>query len=207
LPDSLTEPELELLLFPPPSAADVKRPEPDWNHVHQELRRAGVTLGLLWQEYKAVHPNGYQYSQFCNRYRDWSGTLDLPMRQTHKAGEKLFVDYAGQTMPVVNRQTGQVHEAQIFVAASGASNYTYTEGTWTQTLPDWIGAHVHCFAFMGGVHEVIVPDNLKSGVCVFRSKARTDSGGKRAVISVQSAHRFGFNPRSDSGGARGSVAE
>lgn len=123
-----------------------------------------MTLGLLWQEYKAVHPNGYQYSQFCNRYRIWSGALDLPMRQTHRAGEKLFVDYAGQTMPVVDRKTGEVHEVQLFVAASGASSYTYVEGTWTQTLPDWIGAHVRCFAFMGGVHEIIVPDNLRAGV-------------------------------------------
>lgn len=164
LPEELGEAELEQLLFPPPSSSDAKRPEPDWDQVHQELRRKGVTLGLLWQEYKAVHPNGYQYSQFCNRYRAWSGTLDLPMRQTHRAGEKLFVDYAGQTMPVVDRKTGEVHEVQIFVAASGASNYTYVEGTWTQTLPDWIGAHVRCFAFLGGVHEVVVPDNLKAGV-------------------------------------------
>ena len=164
LPEELGEAELEQRLFPPPSSSDAKRPEPDWGQVYQELRRKGVTLGLLWQEYKAVHRNGYQYSQFCNRYRVWSGTLDLPMRQTHRAGEKLFVDYAGQTMPVVDRKTGEVHEVQVFVAASGASSYTYVEATWTQTLPDWIGAHVRCFAFLGGVHEIIVPDNLKAGV-------------------------------------------
>jgi transposase len=118
----------------------------------------------LWLEYKEIHPTGYQYSYFCDLYREWAGRLDLPMRQNHRAGEKLFVDYAGQTMPVVDRSTGEVHQAQIFVAVSGASNYTYAEATATQTLADWIGSHVRTFAFMGGVHELIVPDNLASGV-------------------------------------------
>lgn len=164
LPEDLTEAELDARLFPPTISGSEPRPEPDWAAVHRELQRKGVTLNLLWQEYKAVQPEGYQYSQFCHRYRQWAGTLDVPMRQTHKAGEKLFVDYAGQTAPVRDRSTGEVRQAQIFVAAAGASNYTYCEATWTQTLPDWIGAHVRCFQFMGGVHEIIVPDNTKTGV-------------------------------------------
>ncbi len=132
--------------------------------VHQELKRKGVTLFLLWQEYREAHPEGYQYSWFCDHYRAWQGKLDVVMRQDHRAGEKLFVDYAGQTMPVVDRDTGEIREAQIFVAVLGASNYTYAEATWTQGLPDWIGSHQRAFAFLGGVPELVVPDNLRAGV-------------------------------------------
>jgi transposase len=114
--------------------------------------------------YKALHVDGYQYTWFCDHYRAWRGKLDLVMRQTHRAGEKLFVDYAGQTVPVVDPATGQVRQAQIFVAVLGASNYTYCEATWTQTLPDWIAAHQRAFQFFGGVPALIVPDNLKSAV-------------------------------------------
>lgn len=119
---------------------------------------------LLWQEYKAAHPDGYQYSRFCELYRSWQGKLDLVMRQDHRAGEKLFVDYAGQTAEVTCPDTGEVREAQIFVAVLGASNYTYAEATWSQALPDWIGSHQRAFHFFGGVPEIVVPDNLKSGV-------------------------------------------
>ncbi|MBU1471597.1 MAG: IS21 family transposase [candidate division Zixibacteria bacterium] len=165
LPEEMTDSDLDRLLFPPPpSIAGSQRPPPHYKGIHRELKRKGVTLFLLWQEYKEVHPEGYQYSRFCDLYREWAGKLDLPMRQDHKAGEKLFVDYAGQTMPVVDRSTGEIREAQIFVAVSGASNYTYGEATWTQTLPDWIASHTRAFAFMGGVHELVVPDNLLSGV-------------------------------------------
>ena len=165
LPEEMSDGDLERLLFPPPpSIPGSQRPPPDYTAIHRELRRKGVTLFLLWQEYKEAHPDGYQYSRFCDRYREWAGKLDLPMRQDHKAGEKLFVDYAGQTMPVVDRSTGEIREAQIFVAVSGASNYTYAEATWTQSLPDWIGSHVRTFAFLGGVPELVIPDNLRSGV-------------------------------------------
>ena len=165
LPESMTEVEVERLLFPPaPAIAPGLRPQPDWVTVHQELRRKGMTLLLLWQEYKTAHPDGLRYSWFCQSYRLWSGKLNLVMRQEHRAGEKLFVDYAGQTVPVTERATGEIRQAQIFVAVLGASNYTYAEATWTQTLPDWIGAHVRAFEFLGGVPEVVVPDNLKSGV-------------------------------------------
>jgi transposase len=137
---------------------------PNWATVHHELKRKGVTLFLLWQEYKAATPDGLQYSWFCQAYRAWASKLDLVMRQTHRAGEKLFGDYAGQGIPVVNGHSGEVHEVAIFVAVLGASNYTYAEATWTQSLPDWIGSHVRTFAALGGVPEIVVPDNLKAAV-------------------------------------------
>lgn len=164
LPEGLDEETLERLLFPPFSRVGAVRPLPDWSEIHRQLKRKGVTLALLWQEHKAVFPEGYQYSAFCQHYRTWQRQLDLAMRQTHRAGEKLFVDYAGQTVPIVERATGQCHPAQIFVAVLGASNYTYAEATWTQSLPDWIGSHVRTFVYLGGVPEILVPDNLKSGV-------------------------------------------
>jgi len=164
LPEGMNEEELERLLFPPPAPSCHRRPEPEWATIHQELRRKGVTLGLLWQEYKAVHPDGYQHSRFCQRYQQWAGRLEPVLRQHYVAGEKLLVDYAGQTVPVVDRRTGEVREAQIFVAVLGASNFTYVEATWTQGLPDWIGSHRRCFEFLGGVPALIIPDNIKSGV-------------------------------------------
>ena len=165
LPESMTEAQVERLLFPPtPAIAPGLRPQPDWAVVHQELRRKGMTLMLLWQEYKAAHPDGLRYSWFCQSYRLWSGKLDLVMRQEHRAGEKLFVDYAGQTVAVTERATGEIAQAQIFVAVLGASNYTYAEATLTQALADWIASHVRAFEFLGGVPEVVVPDNLKSAV-------------------------------------------
>jgi transposase len=165
LPDTLNDSELEQRLFPPlPAMPTDQRPVPDWQHVQSELRRPGVTLYLLWQEYKLAHPHGFAYSWFCEHYRQWRGTLDLSLRQEHRAGDKLFVDYAGQTVGIVDRKTGEIRPAQIFVAVLGASNYTYAEATWSQQLPDWIGSHVRAFQFLGGVSAVIVPDNLKSGV-------------------------------------------
>jgi len=132
--------------------------------VYKELKRKGVTLSLLWVEYKQNQPDGYSYSQFCHHYRAWKKQLNPTMRQKHKAGEKLFIDYAGQTVAVVEPATGAVREAQIFVATMGASSYTYAEAHWTQSLPNWIGAHVRALAFLGGVPELLVPDNLKAGV-------------------------------------------
>jgi len=165
LPDDLDDAALEEHLFPPlPAIPSDQRPQPDWPQVHHELRRKGVTRFLLWQEYKAIHRTGYQYSQFCDLYREWRGCQDLEMRQVHKAGEKLFVDYAGQTVRVVDQRTGEIRQAQLFVAVLGASSYTYCEATWTQSLPDWIGSHVRCFNFLGGVPTILVPDNLKAAV-------------------------------------------
>ena len=137
---------------------------PDWAIVHQERKRKGVTLLLLWQEYKAATPEGLQYSSFCEAYRTWAKQLDLVMRQSHRAGETLFVDYAGQKVPVVDPRSGEVHDASIFIAVLGASNYTFAEATWSQSLPDWIGSHVRAFEALGGVPQVLVPDNLKAAV-------------------------------------------
>lgn len=165
LPVEVDDATLEARLYPetPPSTG-ISRPVLEWATVHQALTRKGVTLALLWQEYQAAHPDGYQYSRFCDRYGVWLKTLDRCLRQEHRAGEKLFVDYAGQTMSVRTRPTGALREAQIFVAVLGASNYTYAEATWTQTLPDWTASHVRAFAFFGGVPQIVVPDNLKSGI-------------------------------------------
>ncbi len=165
LPESLDDTALDRLLFPKPAPSGDVRPLPDWAYVHLELRRKSVTKMLLWEEYRRANPDGYQLSRFYELYSEWSGKVDLVMRQDHRAGEKLFVDYAGQTVPIVDRRTGEILiEAQIFVAVMGASNYSYAEATRTQTLPDWIGAHVRAFTFFNGSTEIIVPDNLKSGI-------------------------------------------
>jgi len=165
LPDGLDDAALQAALFASavlPSPAT--RPLPDWAVVHHELRRKGVTLQLLWIEYKERHPDGYQYTQFTERYRRWARHLDVVMRGDHRAGEKLFVDYPGQTLPITDPETGEVTGAELFVAVLGASNFTYAEATPSQELPHWIGAHVNAFAFMGGVPAIVVPDNLRSGV-------------------------------------------
>ena len=165
LPEGMDEGTLEGLLFAPvPPCAQGERGAPDWAAAHRELRQKGVTLQLLWQEYRAVFPEGYGYSRYCELYRAWARTLDVTMRFEHKAGETLYVDYAGLTMEVVNPQTGEITAAQIFVAAQGASNYTFAEATWTQGLPDWIGSHVRALEFFGGVNAIVVPDNTKSAV-------------------------------------------
>ena len=164
LPEGMTAEELEARLYSDKGSSRRKIPQPDWSYVHTELRRKGVTLSLLWVEYRQEHPDGYGYSQFCHRYREWKKDLNPTMRQKHKAGEKLFVDYAGQTVTVVDPETGEIREAQIFVATLGASNYTYAEAHWTQSLSNWIAAQVRALAFLGGVPEMVVPDNLKAGV-------------------------------------------
>ncbi|HEX7115275.1 MAG TPA: IS21 family transposase [Steroidobacter sp.] len=140
------------------------RPAPDFAHVHAELARRGVTRLLLWEEYKTAHPEGWQYSVFCEQYRRWLSTQELVLRQQHKPGDKLFVDYAGQTVPVIDRYSGEERPAQIFVAVLGCSNYTYAEATFSQKLPDWLGAHVRALEYIGGVPAAIVPDNLRSAV-------------------------------------------
>ena len=165
IPDEIDDAELERLLFAP---AGFNRPSarimPDWNHVHGELRRRGVTLLLLWEEYRAEHPDGYGYSRFCDLYIEWRRGVSATMRQTHVAGEKLFVDYAGDTMPVFDGASGEERRAHVFVAVLGASNYTYAEARWSEGLADWIGAHVNALAFLGGAPKLLVCDNLRSGV-------------------------------------------
>lgn len=164
LPAELDDAALEHLLFPPVILSDSPRPLPVWEEVHRELARKHVTLMLLWDEYKAQYPDGYQYSFFAELYRAYAKKLDISMRQVHLAGEKLFVDYCGQTVPVIDKSTGEIHDCQIFVAVLGASNFTYAEATYTQGLPDWIGSHVRALTFMNGVPELLIPDNLLSGI-------------------------------------------
>jgi transposase len=174
LPEGINNEQLNELLFPQRGQASGRNIlQPDWAEVHKELRRKSVTLSLLWVEYRQEQPEGYGYSQFCHHYRTWAKQLKPMMRQKHKAGEKLFVDYAGQTMPVVDPKTGEIRRAQIFVATLGASNYTYTEAHWSQDLPNWIGAHVRALAFIGGTPEVLVPDNLKATTSKPELRART----------------------------------
>jgi transposase len=156
---------LEQRLYPPPKPALVdKRPRPNWPAMHRELRRPGVTLQLLWEEHRAAHPEGYGYSRFCELYRQWEGRLSATMRQVHVAGERMFVDYAGTTLTVMDGTTGELRKAQLFVAVLGASNFTYAEATWTQGLADWIGAHTRAFAYFGGVTAQTVSDNIKAGI-------------------------------------------
>ncbi|MCZ8510885.1 IS21 family transposase [Paenibacillus filicis] len=163
-PLSRWHPLLAKVLFPKATGRPKKRTEPDWNHLYQESKRKGVTLQLLWLEYKNQNPEGYQYSQFCERFNQWRKTQQLTLRQEHKAGEKLFIDYAGPTIPVIDVETGEIKEAQLFVATLGASNYTYVEAQWGQDLQSFINGHVRAFQFFGAVPELLVPDNLKAAV-------------------------------------------
>ena len=165
VPGELDDPALERKLFAPAGYNPPQsKPLPDWAHVHGELRRRSVTLALLWQDYRVQHPDGYGYSRFCDLYGEWRRGVTATMRQTHVAGEKLFVDFAGDTMPVFDAITGEVRDTKIFVAVLGASNYTYVEARFSEGLTDWIGAHVNALAFLGGVPKAIVCDNLKAGV-------------------------------------------
>ena len=166
LPPGVDEVELERLLFGKKAgrSRDKARPLPDWPDIHKELHKKGVTIKLQWQVYRKAYPDGYSYTQFCEHYRRWAGKLNVCLRQHYHAGERLFIDYAGMTMPLTDPESGQIHEAQIFVAALGASHYLYAEAVRTQQLRDWIEAHIHLFEYLGGVPEIIVIDNLKAGV-------------------------------------------
>ena len=164
LEPEITEEELYNKLFLPVRVATRKRPGPDWEYIYKELRKKGVTLQLLWREYREQHPEGFGYSQFCNYYGRHKKTLNPVMRQRHKAGEKAFVDYAGMTIDWIDVASGEIFTAQIFVGCLGASQYIYAEATASQQLPDWIDSHIHMFEYFGGVPEIVVPDNLKSGV-------------------------------------------
>src|SRR6266568_1563564 len=167
LPEELTDAALEARLFADAGTKQGHRRqvEPDWASTHRELKRKHVTLSLLWDEYIERNPDGYRYSRFCELYRSWEGKISVTMRQTHLGGDKLFVDYAGDTAAVViDRLTGEIKKAQIFVAVLGASNFTYAEATWTQSLADWIGAHTRAFEAIGGVPNLLVPDNTKVAV-------------------------------------------
>lgn len=166
--DSLSNEELETALFRSESYAGISRPKPDWNLVHKELRRQDyhVTLMTLWDEYRKDNEGAeiYEYSWFCHNYAAWNKHIDPVMRQRHVFGEKVYVDYAGDTVPIVDPRTGEVRAAQIFVAAAGGSSYAFAEATWSQQLPCWITSHVRMLEFYGGCFQIVVPDNLRSGV-------------------------------------------
>ena len=157
LPETLDDGQLLRLFYP---TADTRTSPhlqiPDWPTIHQELKRPHLTKQLLWEEYTQQYPNrSLSYSRFCDRYKVWVGKQKRSMRQLHKAGEKCFVDYAGATVPAINAETGEIREAQVFVAALGASNYTYAEATWTQSLPDWLASHVRMLEYFGGCTAVL----------------------------------------------------
>jgi transposase len=165
LAPDLDDGRLEALLFPSPAEeSSENRGLPDMGYIRKELTRKAVTLRLLWLEYRAANPEGYQYSQFCLHYLQWSDKLDVCLRQTHRAGEKLFVDYAGPTIPVTDPTTGATRDAYLFLAALGASSFTFALASRSHDLPSWIEANVRALTFFGGVPEIIVPDNLKTGV-------------------------------------------
>jgi len=164
LPDELSDETLEQQLFPLVIKIYGQRSCPDWALLHRELRKKGVTRRLLWEEYKEEERDYYRYSQFCELYRQWAKNLSPPMRLPHKAGEKLFVDYAGLTMSYTDRSNGEEKKAYIFVATWGASNYTYAEAHPCQTLTSWISGHIRAFEYFGGVPVLLVPDNIKTGV-------------------------------------------
>ncbi len=164
LPPDITEEELYNRLFLPVEPTISQRSLPNWEKVHQELRRKGMTLRLLWREYRDQYADGLGYTQFCKRYKEYAKSISPVMRQVYKAGEKAFVDYAGMTVPWLDPTTGEIHEAQIFVGCLGASQFMFVEATATQQLPDWIGSHIRMWEYFGGVSEIVVPDNLKTGV-------------------------------------------
>jgi transposase len=165
LPDDLDDAALEARLFTRPDVpAACDRALPQWATLHQELKKPGVTLTLLWQEYRGQHPHGYAYSQFCERYRQWARRLTPSMRQVHRAGEKLFVDFSGKRPHLIDPATGEDVAVELFVGVLGASGLIYAEATRTQALPSWVGAHIRMLEYFQGSPAVWVPDQLKSGV-------------------------------------------
>jgi len=164
-PDELDDAALEAKLFPASTSPSAPRPQPDLKQIHQELKRDGVTLLLLWQEYREIHgEEGYSYSQFCEQYRRWAKKLKRSMRQRHRAGEKTFVDFSGKQPHLVDSKTGEEIPVELFVGVLGASNYTYAVATRSQDLPDWVDAHMGMAEYFSGSSEIWVPDNLKSGI-------------------------------------------
>jgi transposase len=164
LPAGMGDERLNALLFPVHEDGSVSRPAPDMVYIRNELRGRHVTLQLLWDEYRSHTAEGYGYSQYCQLYRDWLGKQAISLRQEHRAGEKLFVDYAGDTIPIRDPNSGVVTPGHLFVAVLGCSNYTYAEVTPTEQLPDWIGAQVRALEFIRGVPLVVVPDNTRTAV-------------------------------------------
>ena len=165
LPPEITDAELDKVLFPG-EIRGRKDQEPDWAAVHREMKRKDVhmTLGLAWEEYRAVHKDGYAYSWFCEKFHEYLGRVDPVMRQTHAFGRMAFVDYAGDTIPIIDPGTGDVRQAQVFLGVLGGSNYTFAEACWSQNSLSWLTSHVNMMDYFGGCPYILVPDNLKSGV-------------------------------------------
>jgi len=181
------EQKLVAALLPkqPPIAPATRLPAPEFATIHLDLQKhKHLTLQLVWEEYQSANPGGYRYSRFCELYQHWRKKRDLVLRHEHRAGEKMFVDYAGDTVAVRDPTAGESRDAQLFVAVLGASNYTFAEATWTQGLGDWIGSHLRAFGFFGGVTEIVVPDNLKSGV----TKACRYEPGVNRTYEEMAAH-------------------
>src|SRR6476646_2501397 len=192
VPEEIDDAELERRLFTAPSFEEKpKRPPLDWPRLREELKRRGVTLMLLWLEYRANEPDGFGYSRFCGLYGDWRRSVSATMRQTHAAGEKLFVDFAGDTVAVFDPLTGDTRQAHIFVSALGASNFTYAEARWSERLPDWIGVHVGALAAIGGVPKAVVCDNLKAGVT---KASRYEPGVNRTYQDLATHYGFAILP-------------
>lgn len=179
LPAELDDSGLTAMLYRQ-SAPRSRYAPPDYALIHQELKRKGVTLQLLWEEYEAAHgEHAYRYSQFCAHYHAYRGTLARSMRQVHRAGEKVFIDYSGDTVVVIEPKSGEILTAEIFVATLGASKYAYAEATWTQTLPDWIGSNIRMLEFFGAVPSLWIPDNLKAAIkkaCRYEPEATSTYG-------------------------------
>ena len=200
LSPEITEAELERRLFADGQAqvGARHRIEPDWTAIARELKRPGVTLQILWEEYSTAQPGTYSYSRFCQLYREFERRLTPSMRQNHVAGEKAFVDYSGKKVPIFDPHTGELRYAEIFVAVLGASNLTYAEASWTQALPDWIGAHVRMFKFWGSAPRLLVPDNLKSGVhkaCFYDPELNRSYGAMAAHYRVGILPARPYRPR------------
>jgi len=165
LPEGLDDGQLEARLYPPDPCPRRALVPPDWSYIHRELRRKHMTLMILWQEYKSNHPeDGYQYSHFCELYREFCARQDVSMRQIHLAGEKAFVDWSGDGLTITDPETGQESQVELFVGVLGASNYIYAEAAATQGLQDWIKCHIHMYEHFGGVPALTVPDNTKTAV-------------------------------------------
>ena len=189
LPEVFDDGELERRLFTAPGEAQPERPAPAWAQLHEELKRRSVTLVLLWQEYRAEHSDGYGYSRFCDLYGAWRRSVSVTMRQTHVAGEKLFVDFAGDTVAVIDPLNGDTRRAHIFVAALGASNFTYAEARWSEGLADWISVHVNALGAIGGVPKAVVYDYVPGHIIVQNRLRHTPEERERPNVAVAEGFR------------------
>lgn len=191
LPADLDDTALERRLFPGPLAPEAARALPDWAEVERELRRRGITRALLWQEYRARHPDGFGYSWFCEAYDSWKCQVSPTMRQSHVGGEKVFVDFAGDTTGVVDPGSGEIWQAKLFVACMGASSLVFAEARASEGLADWLGAHVSLFAALGGVPKFVVCDNLKAA---FTNPDRYDPGLNRSYLEMAEYYGIAILP-------------